>query len=102
MNKRDTKQRHESERWLKSNGVNVAHVYVGTTELFQATKLATTTLREHGRLLGHHEANTLNHFLQATRNTKKREKITQGQCFKVMNIAKQAQRLCAKLTKKRN
>ena len=58
MNKRDAKQRHESERWLKSNGVNVAHVYVGTTELFQATKLATTTLREHGKLLGHNEANT--------------------------------------------
>jgi hypothetical protein len=100
MNKRDTKQRHESERWLKSNGVNVAHVYVGTTELFQATKLATTTLREHGKLLGRNEAITLNNFLQATRNTKKREKITQGQCFKVMNIAKQAQRLCAKLAKK--
>jgi hypothetical protein len=100
MNTKDTKQRHESECWLKRIGVNVAHIYVGTTELFQATKLATTTLREHGRLLGCNEANTLNNFLQATRNTKKREMITQGQCFKVMNIAKQAQRLCAKQAKK--
>ena len=100
MNKQDTQQRKQTEHWLKHNGVNVGHIYVGTTELFQATKLATTTLREHGRLLGHNEANTLNNFLQATRNFQKRNKITQGQCFKVMNIAKQAQRLCAKLNKK--
>jgi hypothetical protein len=71
-----------------------------TAELFQATKLATNTLREHGKLLRHNQANTLNNFLQATRNYKKRNKITQGQCFKIMNIAKQAQRLCAKLHKK--
>jgi hypothetical protein len=35
----------------------------------------------------------------ATRNVKKRSKITQGQCYRVMNIAKQAQRLCAKHNK---
>ena len=84
----------------QKNGVNVAHIYVGTAELFQATKLATNTLREHGKLLRHNQANTLNNFLQATRHYKKRNKITQGQCFKIMNIAKQAQRLCAKLHKK--
>ena len=96
MNKRDTAQRRTTEKWLKRNGINVAHIYVGTTELFQASKLATTTLREHGRLLGNNEANTLNNFLQATRSAQKRNKITQGQCFNVMNIAKKAQRLCAK------
>ena len=99
MNKQDTQQRQQTERWLKHNGVNVGHIYVGTTELFQATKLATTTLREHGRLLGHNEANTLNNFLQATRHYQKRSKITQGQCFRVMNIAKQVQRASAKQNK---
>ena len=100
MNATDFQQTQQTNRWLKSNGINVAHIYVGSVELFQATKLATATLREHGRLLGHNEANTLNNFLQATGNFQKRNKITQGQCFKVMNIAKQAQRLCAKLSKK--
>jgi hypothetical protein len=57
------------------------------------------TLREHGNLLKANEASVLNNFLQATRNTHKREKITQGQCYKVMNIAKKVQRLCAKLNK---
>lgn len=99
MNATDFQQTQQTNRWLKSNGVNVAHIYVGTAELFQATKLATTTLREHGRLLGHNEANTLNNFLQATRHYQKRNKITQGQCFRVMNIAKQVQRASAKQNK---
>ena len=100
MNAKDFQQTNQTNHWLKTNGVNVAHIYVGTAELFQATKLATNTLREHGKLLRHNQANTLNNFLLATRNYKKRNKITQGQCFKIMNIAKQAQRLCAKLHKK--
>jgi hypothetical protein len=99
MNKRDFQQTQLTDRWLKSNGVNVAHIYVGTAELFQATKLATTTLREHGQLLANRQADTLNNFLMATRNFKKRSKITQAQCYRVMNIAKQAQRLCAKHNK---
>ena len=99
MNAKDFQQTQQINHWLKSNGVNVAHIYVGTAELFQATKLATMTLREHGRLLGQNEANTLNNFLKATSNTQKRKKITQSQCYKVMNIAKQAQRLCAKQNK---
>ena len=93
MNTTDLQQTLQTNSWFKSNGINVAHIYVGAAELFQATKLATATLRENGRLLGHNEANTLRNFLQATRNFQKRNKITQAQCFKVMNISKQAQRL---------
>jgi hypothetical protein len=99
MNAIDFQQTQQTNRWLKSNGINVAHIYVGTAELFQATKLATTTLREYGRLLEQNEAHTLNNFLKATHSAQKRKKITQAQCYKVMNIAKQAQRLCAKQKK---
>ena len=99
MNKRDFQQTQLTDRWLKSNGVNIAHIYVGTAELFQATKLATTTLREHGQLLANRQADTLNNFLQATRHYQKRNKITQGQCFRVMNIAKQVQRASAQQNK---
>ena len=99
MNKQDFNQTQITNNWLKQNGVNVAHIYAGTTELFQAQKLATQTLKEHGRLLQHNQAATLNNFLQSTRNFKKRSKITHGQCFKVMNIAKQTQRLFSKLSK---
>jgi hypothetical protein len=50
MNATDFQQTQQTNHWLKSNGVNVAQIYMSTAELFQATKLATTTLREHGGL----------------------------------------------------
>lgn len=99
MNKRDIQQRRQTEQWLQQQGIQVSTIYVGTAELFQATKLATNTLRDWGRLLQHTEAHTLNAFLQRTRHTQQRGKITQGQCFKVMNIAKAAQRRAAKSRK---
>lgn len=99
MNYQDQQQTQQTDQWLQRHGVKVAHIYVGTAELFQATKLATTTLKYHGRLLAHNQAHTLNNFLQATRHHRQRQKITQAHCLRVMNIAKQAQRLAAKQRK---
>ena len=99
MNFKDTQQRKQTDAWLATNGVNVAHIYAGTAELFQATKLATATLKDWGSLSEQSQAQTLNKFLMATRAVSKRNNITQGQCFKVMNIAKQAQRKSAKFNR---
>ena len=99
MNYKDIQQRKQTDAWLATNGVNVSHIYAGTAELFQATKLATVTLKDWGPLLEHTHAQTLNQFLMATRVVSKRNKITQGQCFRVMNIAKQAQRKSAKINR---
>ena len=101
MDFKDIEQRKQTDDWLASHGINVAHIYAGTAELFQATKLATTTLKDWGRLLEQNQAHILNQFLKATRSARTRERITQGQCFKVMNIAKQAQRRSAKVHKQR-
>ena len=99
MNFKDIQHRKQTDDWLATNGVNVSHIYAGTAELFQATKLATATLKDWGLLLEETQARTLNKFLMATRVVSKRNKITQGQCFKVMNIAKQAQRMSAKFNR---
>jgi len=101
MNFKDIQHRNQTDHWLATNGVNVAHIYAGTAELFQATKLATATLKDWSRLLEQNQAHTLNNFLKQASNKNLRLKITQGQCFKVMNIAKQAQRKMAKLNKER-
>jgi hypothetical protein len=99
MNFKDQQQIKKTNQWFKNHGVNVAHIYVGTAELFQATKLATATLQQCGRLLTTDQAKTLNQFLKATRNYQQRQKITQAHCYQVMNTAKQAQRLAAKQRK---
>lgn len=101
MNNKDRQQTKATDNWLKNKGINVAHIYAGTTEFFQATKLATTAGGAIRALLAHNQVQTLNKFLQATRTYQKRQRITQGQCFTVTNIAKQVQRRCSKLKKTR-
>lgn len=90
-----------TDKWLADNGINIKHIYAGTTELFETQKLATTTLKQHGKLLQHNQAATLNAFLKVAGMKNTRSKITQGQCYKVMNIAKQAQRFYSKINKKK-
>ena len=80
MNLKDLRQRYQADRWLSSNGINVAHIYAGTAELFQATKLATTTLKEWGKLLDEKQVQALNQFLKSTRLVTSRDKITQVTC----------------------
>ncbi len=99
MNFKDIQHRKQTDDWRATNGVNVSHIYAGTAELFQATKLATITLKYWGPLLEETQAHTLNKFLMATRVVSKRNNITQGQCFRMMNIAKQAQRKSAKFNR---
>ena len=65
MNLKDLRQRNQADRWLANNGINVAHIYAGTAELFQATKLATTTLKECGKLLDQNQVQALNQFLKS-------------------------------------
>jgi hypothetical protein len=98
---KNIKDRQKTDAWLKSNGIGINQIYVGTAELFQAQKLATNSLKLHSQVLEQNQAATLNNFLLAVRSNK-RNKITQGQCFKVLNISKQAQRKYAKLMKQKN
>ena len=101
MNQNETAHSQQTDDWLRGNGIQLRNLYVGSTELFQAQKMATNTLKNYGHLLAKSQAHTLNKFLKSSANKKTREKITQGQCFKVMNIAKQVQRLSAKQNKAR-
>lgn len=99
---KNLKDTERTNAWLKSNGIGANQIYAGTAELFQAQKLATTTLRNHGSLLEQNQAHVLHNFLRAANSGQKRLKITQGKCFKVLNITKQVQRKYAKLTKRKN
>jgi hypothetical protein len=98
---KDQRDTRKTDAWFAANGISTKAIYIGTAEVFQAQKLATNTLRNINGVLGPNEAHTLHNFLRATSTPQKCEKITQAQCYKVMNIAKQAQRMYSKLTKSR-
>ncbi len=102
MNNTYKNQRDErkTDEWLAANGVSNQAMHIGTSEVFQAQKLATNTLRSHSKLLETEQIAVLNDFLRKACSKKKRVKITQANCFVVMNIAKQIQRRHAQQLKR--
>ncbi len=89
----------KTDGWLISNGINPNQLTVGTPELLQAQKLATKSLRDHSRLLDQDQIVVLQRFLKMAIGPK-RKRITQGECYRVLNITKKVQRLYAKSTKR--
>lgn len=76
----------QTDNWLRQNGIDPNKLNELDIELLQAQMIATNLLKHHAKLLGQNEAASLNNFLQAIRNGKKRRKLTLKTCYKVMNI----------------
>jgi hypothetical protein len=88
MNYKDKKDDAATDAWLKQNGIlNVFHQTLQmSVSVLQARMIATTLLKQHGRLLQHNQVMVLNDFLQASDSKKSCEKITNKTCLKIMNI----------------
>ena len=102
MNKKDREDTKRTNDWFKHNGIDIAHIYAGEEELFQATMLVTNVLRDYGWLLEQNQAHVLQQFLRNTRCARKRLKIPIKRCYTIMNITKQVQRKSAKFFKAGN
>ena len=79
-------------KWLKDNGLNANTVYSLPSHLVQAQKIAHNLLKHNARLLGQNEAATINNFLNAMSFAKLRGKLTEAECYKIMNIGKAVNR----------
>jgi hypothetical protein len=86
-------------KWLKDNGLNANTVYSLPSHLVQTQKIAHNLLKHNARLLGQNEAATLNNFLNAMTFAKLREKLTEAECYKIMNIGKAVNRKLFKAQK---
>jgi hypothetical protein len=83
---------NQTSTWLKQNGISPEYFAQTQIYLLQAQKVATNLLKNHATLLEQNQAHTLNNYLCAMTNKKKRSKLTQAQAQKVMNIGTQANR----------
>jgi hypothetical protein len=86
-------------KWFKDNGLNANTVYSLPSHLVKAQKIAHNLLKHNARLLGQNEAATLNNFLKAMSSTKLREKLTEAECYKIMNMGKAVNRKLFKAQK---
>ena len=86
------------KQWAADMGSNAKRVFVDNMDLLHATRIATNILKHDARLLEQNQVHVLQAFLQAAQG-KDRNKITQGQCFKIMNIGTQINRKLFKQVK---
>ena len=86
------------KQWAADIGSNAKRVFADNIELVQATRIATNLLKHDAKLLEQNQVHTLQTFLQAAQS-KDRNKITQGQCFKIMNIGTKINRKLFKKVK---
>ena len=73
------------KKWATDIGSNAKRVFADNIDLVQATRIATNILKHEAKLLEQNQVQVLQAFLQAAQS-KDRNKITQGQCLKIMNI----------------
>ena len=86
------------KQWAADMGSNAKRVFADNIDLIHATRIATNLLKHDAKLLEQNQVHTLQTFLQAAQG-KDRNKITQGQCFKIMNIGTQINRKLFKQVK---
>jgi hypothetical protein len=89
---RTRKDENQTSAWLKQQGISPEHFAKTKIYLLQAQKVATNLLKNYAKLLEKNQAHTLNNYLRAMTNTKKRNKLTEAQAHKIMNIGTQANR----------
>ena len=88
------------KKWATDIGSNAKRVFADNIDLVQATRIATNLLKHDAKLLEQNQVHTLQNFLQAAQG-KDRNKITQGQCFKIMTIGTKINRKLFKKVKVR-
>lgn len=77
-----------TDSWIKTSGLNCGTFDKLPVEVVRAQKTAHTLLRQQRALLSETEIGILKEYIEAMEHGAKRQKITQGQCFEVLNIGK--------------
>jgi hypothetical protein len=79
-------------QWLKSHGLRPQNFALIALEQARATLVATELLQQRVGLINAQQTQVLKCFALQTKTKAGRAQITQNQCFKVLNIGKQANR----------
>jgi hypothetical protein len=102
IQQQESKDTLQTNAWLKSQGLRSDDFTELDLQLVHAQRIAHNCLKHHAELLGQNEAQVLNNFLQALSNKAKRQRMTQAQAFKIMNIGTGVNRRVFKQFKKTN
>ena len=78
--------------WLRDNGINVQTFVKTKSKTLQAQQAATLLLEQHNTELDKATKRLLEHFRRCYADNNKRGKITDGDCYRVLNLATRVKR----------
>lgn len=85
-----------TNQWLKNGGITEADLLNSRTLLLHAQKTAHTLLQEHAAFIKPNKCVWLSDFAQRSRHKAQRHRITDKECYAVLNLAKSVNRLLFK------
>jgi hypothetical protein len=92
IQRKQTKSKLETEKWLKSKGFNTATFNNINPKLLQAQQTAHILLTQHQNLLTTEQTKTLRNFKRRVGNTKLCAKLKPEVAYPILNIANKINR----------
>ena len=86
------KKEREFQNWIKECGFNEKMFISEKVELLQAQRIATNLIKKNHKACTENEVITIQKFLKNMSNSNKRQKITNQNCYQIMNIGKRVNR----------
>ena len=81
-----TYKQNITDLWLKDNGFNLRTFNTTNVQVLRAQQAAKILLTEYASKLDREQIDMLHAFQRAASNSKKIDKISRSQCYKVLNI----------------
>ena len=92
IQRRTEKDIKTTDAWLRSKGINLKSFNKTKPVILQAQKASVDLLAQHSDLLDRATKKFLRNFQQRYRNGKKRDHISDGDCFRVLNLSSRVKR----------
>lgn len=81
-----------TNNWLKNRGITEEDLHNSQTLLLQTQKVAHELLQHHSALISYHKLEWLTDFTKRSANQRQRKRITDKECYAVLNFAKSINR----------
>ena len=91
-NYKNFKDTQQTDAWLRSKGINVQTFAKTKSLTLQAQQAATLLLEQHSTELDNATKRLLDYFRRCYADNNKRGKITDGDCYRVLNLATRVKR----------
>lgn len=88
INTRNKRDSALTDNWLKNRGITEQHLQHSETQLLQAQKAAAELVNVHTALIKRQKLEWLQDFARRCKSSRQRQRITDRECYAVLNLQK--------------